>query len=46
MRLADERAANKIAVLQMLLEGYADRLADQFIVLTETRVRIGRKHVD
>src|SRR5215213_9422545 len=42
MRLEDERAANKITVLQRLLEGYADRVEDQFIVVTETRVRFAR----
>ncbi|MGB8510135.1 MAG: DUF5615 family PIN-like protein [Pyrinomonadaceae bacterium] len=39
MRLEDERAANKIEVLRRLLEGYADKLGDQFVVVTETRVR-------
>lgn len=42
MRLEDERAANKIEVLRRLLDGYADRLADQFVVVTETRVRFAR----
>jgi len=42
MRLEDERAANKIAALKRLLEGYADRLSDQFTVVTETRVRFAR----
>ncbi|HEV2860397.1 MAG TPA: DUF5615 family PIN-like protein [Pyrinomonadaceae bacterium] len=42
MRLEDERAANKIEVLRRLLEGYADRLADRFVVVTETRVRFAR----
>jgi hypothetical protein len=42
MRLEDERAANKIAVLQRLLESYADRVEEQFIVVTETRVRFAR----
>ena len=39
MRLEDERSANKIEVLQRLLDGYADRLADWFVVVTDTRVR-------
>lgn len=43
LRLDDERAANKIAVLRQLLEGYADQLAEQFVVVTETRVRFVRK---
>ena len=42
MRLEDERAANKIEVLRRLLEEYADRLADQFVVVTDTRVRFAR----
>lgn len=42
MRLEDERAANKIEVLRRLLESYADRLADRFVVVTETGVRFGR----
>ena len=43
MRLDDERAANKIAVLQRLLANYADKLSDSFVVVTETRVRFARK---
>lgn len=42
MRLADERAANKIAVLEKLLAGYAGKLKDQFVVVTETKVRFAR----
>jgi len=42
MRLENERASNKIEVLRRLLEGYADRLADQFVVVTDTRVRFAR----
>ena len=40
MRLDDERAANKIKVLEQLLENYADKLPKQFITVTETKVRI------
>ncbi len=43
LRLADNRAANKIDVMRRLLESYADRLPDQFVVVTETRVRFARK---
>lgn len=43
MRLEDERAPNKIELLRRLLEGYAERLADQFVVVTETQVRFARK---
>ncbi len=39
LRLADERAANKVETLNRLLEGYADRLRGQFAVVTETQVR-------
>ena len=39
MRLDDERAANKIEVLRRLLEGYAKKLPEQFVVVTETKVR-------
>jgi predicted nuclease of predicted toxin-antitoxin system len=42
MRLEDERAANKINVLRRLLDTYADRVEDQFVVVTETRVRFAR----
>jgi len=40
LRLADERSANKIAVLQQVLENYADRLNGNFLTVTETKVRI------
>lgn len=39
MRLDSERAANKIDVLQRLLENYAERLPNQYVVVTENRVR-------
>ena len=42
MRLEDERAANKIEVLRRLLDGYADRLTDGFVVVTDVRVRFAR----
>jgi predicted nuclease of predicted toxin-antitoxin system len=42
LRLADERAANKIDVLRRLLQRYSDKLPDQFVVATETRVRFAR----
>jgi predicted nuclease of predicted toxin-antitoxin system len=42
MRLADERVANKTEVLRRLLERYADKLPDRFVVVTETRVRFAR----
>ena len=39
LRLENERAANKIKKLQLLLENYADRLPEQFVVVTENKVR-------
>ena len=42
LRLEDERAANKIAALQRLLENYAGQLANQFVVVTEKQVRFAR----
>jgi predicted nuclease of predicted toxin-antitoxin system len=42
MRLEDERAANKIQILRRLLESYADRFEDQFVVVSETQVRFGK----
>jgi len=43
LRLEDERAANKIAVLRRLMDGYADRVQDRFIVVTEKRIRFARE---
>ena len=42
MRLEVERAANKIEVLGRLLDGYADRLADSFVVVTDMHVRFAQ----
>ncbi len=42
MRLEDERAANKIQVLRLLLESYGDRCEDQFVVVTEKQVRFAK----
>jgi len=43
LRLEDERAENKIAVLKRLLEKYEKSLSGYFIVVTETTIRIARK---
>ncbi len=43
LRLEDERAANKIAVLKRLLEKYENSIPGHFIVVTETTVRITGK---
>jgi predicted nuclease of predicted toxin-antitoxin system len=40
LRLADERAANKILALDRVISGFADRLADHFVVVTENAIRI------
>jgi predicted nuclease of predicted toxin-antitoxin system len=40
LRLEDERNASKIKVLERLLEQYANQLAGNFVVVTETTVRI------
>ena len=42
LRLDDQRAASKIASLRALLDVYADRLADEFVVVSETAVRFAR----
>ena len=42
LRLADERAVNKVETLRRLLTEYAEQLADRFVVVTETRVRFAR----
>lgn len=42
LRLEDERAASKIMALRRLLEGYAEQLANQFVVVTEKQVRFAR----
>src|SRR5262245_26540370 len=36
LRLSDQRTANKIAVLEQLLTSHADRLADHFVVVSES----------
>jgi predicted nuclease of predicted toxin-antitoxin system len=39
LRLEDERASAKIAVIKRLLQEYADQIADRYVVVTDTRVR-------
>jgi predicted nuclease of predicted toxin-antitoxin system len=43
LRLDDERAASKIDVLQRLLASHAGRLTENFVVVTESRVRFARR---
>ncbi len=42
LRLQDERPVNKIERIRRLLEGYSERLAGNFVVVTEARVRFAR----
>lgn len=42
LRLDDERSVIKIEVIQQLLENYADKLEDQFVVVTENAVRFAK----
>ena len=39
LRLEDERAHIKIAVIEHLLATYADQLSHQFVVVSESRIR-------
>lgn len=43
LRLEDERGVIKTQVLRQLLASYAGRLADHFVVVTETRVRFAAR---
>lgn len=40
LRLDDERAANRIRVLEQLIENHAEKLPGRFVTATETNVRI------
>ena len=42
LRLDDERASVKIKTIKQMLESYADRLRDHFVVVTENSVRFAR----
>ena len=42
LRLDDERASMKIEVIGRLLEKYASRLGNQFVVVTENAVRFAK----
>ncbi|MBU0494430.1 MAG: DUF5615 family PIN-like protein [Chloroflexi bacterium] len=46
LRLGDERALNKINVLQRLFAKHADQLVGQFVVVTETTIRFARQRPD
>lgn len=43
MRLDNERAESKIKVLKRLLENHVSRLPEQFVVVTEKKVRFARQ---
>ncbi len=43
LRLDDERAKIKIQVLGQLLTSYVDRLPEQFVVVTEEKVRFAKQ---
>jgi predicted nuclease of predicted toxin-antitoxin system len=42
LRLDDQRAGHKVETMRRLLAGYADRLPDQSVTVTETQVRFAR----
>ena len=42
LRLENERSFVKIETLRRLLAAYADQLPNQFVVVTETRIRFAR----
>jgi len=42
LRLDDERAPSKIVAMQRLLGSHTDRLANNFVVVTETTVRFAK----
>ena len=42
LRLENERSANKIDILQRLLENYSEQLSDNFVVVTEKQVRFAK----
>ena len=42
LRLEDERSDNKITVLKTFLAHYQDKLADNFVVITEDQVRFAK----
>jgi len=43
LRLDDERVQSKIEMLKGLLQSYADRLPDQFVVVTGKGVRFAKR---
>lgn len=43
LRLENERSANKIYILQQVLEQFMEQLADSFMVVTETQIRFAKR---
>jgi predicted nuclease of predicted toxin-antitoxin system len=43
LRLSDERSAVKIETLKKLLSNYSDRLANAFMVVTESKIRFANR---
>ena len=43
LRLEDERAISKIATMQRLLARYGEQLPENYVIVTETRVRFARR---
>jgi predicted nuclease of predicted toxin-antitoxin system len=43
LRLDDERFCSKIEILSRLFQNYSERLADAFVVVTDTQVRFAHK---
>jgi predicted nuclease of predicted toxin-antitoxin system len=43
LRLSDEHSQGKMRSIQKLLVDFADRLVDQFVVVTENQVRFGEQ---
>jgi predicted nuclease of predicted toxin-antitoxin system len=42
LRLDDERSNNKIEMIRKLLEMYSSQLANQFVVVSESQVRLAK----
>jgi len=43
LRLEDERSRNKIDVMRKLLANHSENLPDNFVVVTEERIRFSKK---
>jgi hypothetical protein len=43
LRLADERSEIKIETMKMLLSKHINRLKDNFVVVTETKIRFAKR---